>query len=159
MSDVRALVRRLGRGSKTQRAEAVRDLVQLAVRSPGRNAAIAAAGGIPALVRMLDNTEGLAQTVEVAAAAALAALAEGSSERSTAITVAGGIPALVRLLGRGNTGVRFCVTKALLCLARGIPERCAAISAANWHSGSGASARQQRRHSAGLRSKARACFG
>lgn len=87
MTRIQHLVRNLQRGSAVQRARAAAELRDLARAGPHNCVAIAAAGGIPGLVRLLSNAHG--QTM-MCALEALGRLAEVSPECCTAIIAAGG---------------------------------------------------------------------
>lgn len=66
-------------------------------------AALIAAGGIPALVRLLHSAD---TGVQQHAAGALKSLAADDAHSKAAIAAAGGIPALVPLLGSSSMGVQ-----------------------------------------------------
>lgn len=106
---------RLRRGSLAQR-EAVRDIFARLEGHTFSAEEVAAAGGIPALVSLLQSSGNCVS--QQSAADVLASLAFDSPERSAAIAAAGGIPALVHLLGRGEEDVASSATRALAVLAQ-----------------------------------------
>ena len=115
----------LGSGSEGVQGRAAWALGMLAVNEANQ-AAIAAAGGIPPLVRLLGSGS---EDVQEAAAGALGYLADNSDANRAAIAAGGGIPALVQLLGSSSEDVQERAARVLAILARDDSNR-AAIAAA-----------------------------
>ncbi|GLC57930.1 hypothetical protein PLESTB_001290900 [Pleodorina starrii] len=124
VSDIRPLVGLLNRpDSRTDlHMIAAGSLATFANINIANRAAIANAGGIPPLVRLLDswNTD-----VQEQAARALAALADKYEASMVLIAKAGGIPPLVKLLDSSNTGVQQWAARALANLSENDANRVA----------------------------------
>ena len=125
------LVLRLRSSSAAEQAAAARALADLADGQTAGQAAVVAAGGAPALVRLLHSPRA---TVQTAASQALAALAAcpGDSPHAASVSAAGGVPPLAHLLRTSsNQGVVEQATTALYYLLRLDVSNAAAIVAAN----------------------------
>ena len=94
-------MRLLDSGSEGVQEEAAGALWILAEDNDANQAAIAAAGGIPPLVRLLDSGS---EAVLQEAVGVLLSLAVNSAANRAAIAAAGGIPPLVRLRRSGDAG-------------------------------------------------------
>lgn len=111
-----ALVQQLGTGTDAVRYDAVATLSTLATGGPANQAAIADAGGIPALVRLLGTST--SEAVRYEAVATLNTLAAGSDAGAEAMAEAGCVPAMVRLLFGESNSVSNRAAEALSTLAR-----------------------------------------
>ncbi|EFN54031.1 hypothetical protein CHLNCDRAFT_136088 [Chlorella variabilis] len=136
-SYITALVRRLRSGDEVRVAEAAATLAHLS-RSAENTPAIVAAGGIPALVKILssDRSEAVharlrsssSEAVHIWAAAALGSLSSDSPENQAAIAATGVIPALC--LHSGSDNLQVVAAGAVCSLAAGGRDYSAAIAAA-----------------------------
>lgn len=128
---VAKLVRTLNRstdfwfGAANRKREAVYQLTDLAARYDQAMAAIVAAGGLTALVRVLRHRS---CSVRNAAASGLGSLAADSEPNKADIVAAGAVPALLQLL-RHNS-VRWAAVQTLRSLAAGGAPIKAALMAA-----------------------------
>ncbi|GLC57934.1 hypothetical protein PLESTB_001291300 [Pleodorina starrii] len=93
--------------------KAAKSLMTLASNDDANQVAIAQAGGIPPLVKLLNSSD---TGVQEQAAGALGVLA-GNDANQVAIAQAGGIPPLVKLLNSSDTGVQEQAAGALGVLA------------------------------------------
>ena len=99
--------------SDREKKEAAVALANLAVRNDQNKAAIAAAGGIPPLVALVESAS---DATKKSAAAALQSLAV-NDQNQAAIAAAGGIPPLVALVTSGSDTAKKSAAGALQSLA------------------------------------------
>ncbi len=108
-SRITTLVRKLGkRGSRSEQRQAASTLADLTAASPASRSTAAAAGAIPALVRLLEAEIGCEQVAEHAVAA-LGNIAIGSPAHQAAAVAAGAAPLLVQLLTERHSSLFLAV--------------------------------------------------
>ncbi|EFN51362.1 hypothetical protein CHLNCDRAFT_141129 [Chlorella variabilis] len=125
---IAALLTRLRSGDGRQAVQAARTLVDLCVDSDDNRAAIVAAGGIPALAKLIRSSDASEDFLQ-AAARLLHNLSAHSP--ANAIAAVGGIPAVVQLLrSTDSEELQIAAAQALGCLSVDNPGNKAAIGAA-----------------------------
>ena len=100
--------------SHTEKQDAAVGLANLANENDQNRVAIAAAGGIPALVALVTSSS---KASKIQAASALGSLAFGNSQNKMAVAAAGGIPPLVAMVTNGSDSTKERAVAALVTLA------------------------------------------